>query len=170
LINRNTAKEEKSHHLGIEIKLLLPTHEVQANVDRNQLRQLFLNLVNNAMDSMADGGELSIELEQISNQAENEEEVQVRQAKLFQDTDTQHEQGVEWIVISFRDTGQGIPAEVMDTLFEPFITTKETGTGLGLSICQQIAKAHGGVLRAKNRSDCTGAEFKLMIPQNVIAR
>ena len=52
--------------------------------------------------------------------------------------------------VSFSDTGGGIPAEVMDKLFAPFVTTKAKGTGLGLAIAQKIVEAHGGRIGAKN--------------------
>ena len=57
---------------------------------------------------------------------------------------------VEGRSVSFADTGAGIPAEVMDKLFAPFVTTKAKGTGLGLAIAQKIVEAHGGQIEAKN--------------------
>ncbi len=159
---------DKANQLSIAIDLKLPHSPITADVDKNLIRQLFLNLVNNAMDAMGSGGQLTITLNQLSR----DEAYQVRssqgetaqgktsQPQLLDDTN------VQWIVMTFTDTGPGIDPAVADTLFEPFVTTKETGTGIGLSICQQIATAHGGVLRAANRSDASGAQFRLILPQH----
>ncbi len=154
---------EKAAKLDINIELNLPAEPVIADVDRNQMRQLFLNLVNNSMDAMGDGGTLEIELEHLRYEPVEPERVQ---SSLFRDMELITSTVPDWIVVWFRDTGPGIPDEIVENLFEPFVTTKETGTGLGLSICQQIASAHGGVIRGSNRRDRTGAEFKLMIPQH----
>ncbi len=156
---------DKARSLHIEIVLNIPTTPVIAQLDQNQLKQLFLNLVNNAMDAMGDGGVLEILLETIDYNAQDQTFPNQKHDRILDTTGSIVSRSEKWIVISFRDTGTGLSADVMDTLFEPFVTTKETGTGLGLSICQQIATAHGGVLRANNRLDRTGAEFKLILPQ-----
>ena len=52
--------------------------------------------------------------------------------------------------VSFADDGPGIPAEMMDKLFAPFVTSKAKGTGLGLAIAHKIVEAHGGTIEAKN--------------------
>ncbi len=157
---------DKAEQLGIHIDLKLPQAPVSADVDQNLLRQLFLNLVNNAMDAMGSGGELTIMLEQKSQVTENKWEQPHQSDRLFQTTDAVLSTDGQWIAITFSDTGPGIDPAVADTLFEPFVTTKETGTGIGLSICQQIAIAHGGFLRAANRTDARGAQFQLMLPQH----
>ena len=64
--------------------------------------------------------------------------------------------------VSFADTGAGIPAEVMDKLFTPFVTSKAKGTGLGLAIAQKIVEAHGGAIEAKNNPD-RGATFTVRL-------
>ena len=64
--------------------------------------------------------------------------------------------------VSVRDDGPGIPAALLDTLFEPFVTGRLHGTGLGLSICRQLVAAHGGEIQAMNPSD-GGAEFRFWL-------
>jgi PAS domain S-box-containing protein len=98
----------------------LPT--IQA--DRQQLRQLFLNLLTNASDAMPEGGKLT-----------------VRVASSLVDN-------AEVVAIEFADTGEGIPAENLEKIWDPFFTTKSEGkgTGLGLAICRRICEEHGGTI------------------------
>lgn len=66
-------------------------------------------------------------------------------------------------IIRIVDNGPGFSPDVLDRIFEPFVSTKETGTGLGLSICRHIVMAHGGAIRAANRAQ-GGAEFTIWLP------
>lgn len=95
--------------------------------DRQQLRQLFLNLFTNASDAMPTGGTLTIRLSTMSNSTEEKPEVAV--------------------VIEVSDTGVGIPAEDLPKVMAPFFTTKPEGkgTGLGLPICRRIMQEHYGL-------------------------
>ncbi len=100
----------------------------------NQIEQVFINLILNAFDVMPDGGELWISI-------------------------TQKRKMVE---ILFQDSGPGVPAELRETIFEPFISTKG-GTGLGLSVSYDIVTAHGGRLDLlADRGP--GACFRIMLP------
>jgi PAS domain S-box-containing protein len=98
-------------------------------IDDGQLKQLFLNLLQNAIEAMGCDGELSI--------------VVVRR----------HSGTGTSIGIEVSDTGPGIPQEVQEHIFEPFFTTKPTGSGLGLAICRSIVDAHRGSIRAQNNVD-----------------
>ena len=82
-----------------------------------------MNLLNNARDALPQGGLIEIATSLEGN----------------------------FIGISFRDTGIGMPEENMKKIFEPFFTTKEKGTGLGLSVCYGIVKAHGGELNFESQ-------------------
>jgi PAS domain S-box-containing protein len=103
----------------------------------NQLKQIFLNLITNASQSLAGEGIV---------------EVAVRRDD-------------EWVVATVCDNGRGIPAEALERIFEPFFTTKRDrgGSGLGLSVSHGIAEAHGGSLTAENRPE-GGACFTLRLP------
>ncbi len=102
-----------------------------------QMQQVFLNIILNAQDAMPDGGRLTITTE---SDGEN-------------------------VVVSFSDTGCGIPEEDLDKVFAPFFTTKDVdqGTGLGLSISYGIVKEHGGRIEVVNREG-SGSEFRITIP------
>jgi signal transduction histidine kinase len=98
--------------------------------DRQQLRQVFLNLFTNAADAMPGGGRLS---------------PRVRPGELPGLTPA--------VVVEVADTGAGIPPEVLPRVFDPFFTTKEEGkgTGLGLAICRRIVRQHRGTLEIDSR-------------------
>jgi two-component system NtrC family sensor kinase len=107
--------------------------------DVNQLQQCFLNLIFNAIEAMPDGGQLCIssELDRARHEAR----------------------------IIIRDTGHGIPQEIMDHIFDPFFTTKgeEKGTGLGLSIVYGVVKNHKGHISVDSQVG-EGASFLLTFP------
>ena len=96
------------------------------HADRQQLRQLFLNLFTNASDAMPEGGTLTI--------------------RVFKQGSGIGGQGAAFVVIEIADTGVGIPPEILPKVLEPFYTTKPEGkgTGLGLAICRRIAQEHHG--------------------------
>ncbi len=107
--------------------------------DVNQLQQCFLNLIFNAIDSMPEGGELTV-TSRIDGTAEK-----------------------AWVRI--RDTGYGIPEKVKNNLFDPFFTTKDVGknTGLGLSIVYGVVKNHRGTIKVDSR-EREGTTFTLTFP------
>lgn len=103
-------------------------------LDKNEIRQLLLNLVRNSIEAMSFGGKLII--------------------RTFQENNN--------IVLSIDDQGSGIPAHILDKLGTPFITTKDTGTGLGLPICYQIAHRHNASIDIKtsNQGTTVSIHFK----------
>jgi signal transduction histidine kinase len=119
----------------IEVLRDLPPGLPPVRGDENQLRAVFLNLVRNAREAMPGGGRL---------------EVAVRR------------EGEE-VVASLRDTGGGIPPEVLTRIFEPFYSTKERGTGLGLAFSQQVVQEHGGRLECDSVMG-RGTVFSVRLP------
>lgn len=112
--------------------------------NQNQLKQVFLNLVINAIEAMPEGGTLSIATD------------------LDYLTDT-YAGRVPAVRIVFCDTGSGIPPEVAVHIFEPFFTTKEIGTGLGLAISYEIVQAFGGEITFASKSGA-GTTFTVRLP------
>jgi len=106
------------------------------SADRDSLHQVFLNLVNNSCDAMPNGGELQIATRCLSQNREVE--------------------------IMFSDSGAGIAAHVVEHLFEPMFTTKQSGSGLGLVIAREIIAEHRG--RIELVSGSSGAVFLLTLP------
>ena len=104
--------------------------------DATQLEMVLLNLVTNAFDAMSAGGTLSIAACAEAGK----------------------------VLITVADTGSGIPAEIMDRLFDPWVTTKPTGRGigLGLAIVRDVVRAHGGTVSARNRT--VGAVVTIELP------
>lgn len=102
---------------------------------RDQLLQVVLNLLLNAIDAMADGGVL-----EVSTFSENQS-----------------------VKIAVTDSGKGIDDAVREHLFEPFFTTKPEGTGLGLSICYSLVHAHGGTIEVSSEPN-RGACFTIALP------
>lgn len=111
------------------------------SIDRNQMKQVFLNLFHNALQAMPGGGELKI---------------QTRKAIA---------DGHAWVIASVKDSGEGISAENKDRLFEPFFTTKadQGGTGLGLSVTYGIVTDHGGRIEVESQPG-KGSMFTVWLP------
>jgi two-component system NtrC family sensor kinase len=126
----------------IDIKTDMEEHLPDVRGDGQQLEQVFLNIINNAVAAMDGGGILTIS--------------------------AHHSDG--FITIGFTDTGHGIPSENMDKIFEPFFTSKRVGegTGLGLSVSYGIVKKFGGDIRVTSQTRAEGKEprttFTVLLP------
>jgi signal transduction histidine kinase len=107
-------------------------------VDKTQLREVFVNLLKNATEAMANAEERLIEL-------------------------TIHRSDPGAVEVAVEDTGPGIAEAVLPCLFEPFRTGKPGGTGLGLAYCRKVIREHGGDILAENR-ERGGARFRVRLP------
>lgn len=105
------------------------------NADPERLAQVFMNIILNAVQAMRGGGELKVRISQ--------------QDKAVQ--------------IEISDTGEGIAAEKLPNIFDPFYTTKERGSGLGLAVTYRIVKEHGGEITAESQAG-KGTIFKIWLP------
>ncbi|HZG76692.1 MAG TPA: ATP-binding protein, partial [Paenibacillus sp.] len=104
--------------------------------DENQLKQVFINFLKNAIEAMPDGGLMKIHMSRSAS-------------------------GVS--TVRFTDQGSGMPEEVLEKLGEPFYTTKETGTGLGLMVTKRIVQQHGGDVRFSSKLG-EGTTVELTLP------
>jgi len=125
-------KKARNIAIAVEMDDGMP---VRANPD--QIQQVFLNIMLNALDAMPEGGELSVSAKSAGG----------------------------WVETRISDTGTGIDPSVIDRIFDPFFTTKPLGkgTGLGLSICYGIIKDHGGTITAGNNR-LKGSTFIIRLP------
>jgi signal transduction histidine kinase len=132
------------HTSGIRVVPDLGERLPWISVDRNQIKQVILNLVHNALHAMPSGGELHI------TSAKRRREKK------------------EWLTIRIQDSGTGIPSENLDHIFEPFFTTrsKEGGTGLGLSVSYGIVADHGGFIEVESTPG-KGSAFTVWLPIEV---
>ncbi|WP_206916551.1 ATP-binding protein [Alicyclobacillus suci] len=108
----------QAHMNNIEIEIQFDSNEAPVLAEFNRLKQVFVNVIKNGMESMNGGGVLQIRM---------------------------HQTG-ELVIVSFSDHGSGIPEEIMNKIGDPFFTTKEDGTGLGLLVSQNIIRDHSGTM------------------------
>ncbi len=123
--------------------------------DREQLKQVFLNLLLNAVQAMDEGGRLAI---------------QTRRGSRSKDGQADAECGMgneEVAEVSVADSGQGIPAELLTRIFDPFFTTKPKGTGLGLAIVQRILDQHGAAISVSSKQG-KGTTFVLSFSHHAV--
>ncbi len=131
----------------IRVRTLFDDSLPSIMVDANQIKQVFMNIMHNAVQAMPGGGELDIA------------------TLLLKSRD-----GLKQIAVRFSDTGPGIEKEEMARIFNPFYTTKRAGegTGLGLSVSQRIISEHGGEIKVSSTPGC-GSTFTVVLPVNVCA-
>jgi len=130
--------EGRARQQGVTVAEKSPDLPVIVDGDPEQLHQILVNLLLNGIEAMPEGGALDVVIQTGDGTA-----------------------GACRVCVS--DSGTGIPQEVLQRIFEPFVTSKEHGTGLGLAISHRIAQEHGGTLLAANRAD-GGAVFTLELP------
>jgi len=121
----------------IAVSVDIPEEVPKVKLDRSQIKQVFFNVIKNALEAMPDCGELKI---------------------VFGVGDA-------FVDISFADTGEGIPPEELGRVFEPYHTTKEKGSGLGLMIVRRIIEDHGGEIELASKPG-EGTCFKIRLPRD----
>lgn len=137
-----TKKQLQHNQINVETIWNKDLPLVRANADH--LKQVFLNMIINAIDAMPNGGTLSVGIEAALMSQENQLNVPA-------------------LKITFTDTGIGIPPDIISRLFEPFFTTKSSGTGLGLYVSTGIIQAHNGKIEVASQPNI-GTTFHIFIP------
>ena len=135
----DTQAKEKSVELVREFAPNLP----KVWIDREQMKQVFMNLIFNGIQAMNDGGTITIS------------------TRIF--TPEATEQSPSFVQVEVKDTGIGIPSENLEHIFDPFFTSKDEGSGLGLSISHQIVQEHGGYVTVESKVG-KGTSFLVNIP------
>jgi two-component system nitrogen regulation sensor histidine kinase GlnL len=135
--------ENQAESRGISMSLCVQEEPIILAGFEDQLRQLFLNLIINGLEAMPKSGRLSVRVG-TTRRADSE-------------------LSTPRVVVSIQDTGEGIPAEEMNRIFEPFFSTRSRGTGLGLTIANRIAGEHGGIIRVESTQG-KGSNFIVELP------
>jgi len=124
------------HEKDIAVTKSLDTNLPLLPIDRDRIKQAFLNILRNAIHSTKKGDEITI--------------------KTLEENDT--------IKITFNDTGGGIQKEILNNIFNPFFSTRKRGLGLGLTITQKIINAHGGFIKVESEKG-KGTTFNVFLPE-----
>jgi len=127
--------DKQSRKGGVALEVDIDRNLPDFPLDKDKLKQAFLNLITNALESMPEGGRLTLSAKQIADE----------------------------IKIVVADSGKGIPLELVNDIFEPFFTTKGEGAGLGLAITHNIVSDHGGRIEVDSHPD-QGTVFSLFFP------
>jgi signal transduction histidine kinase len=143
---KNVIIDIEAHDSGDKknVKILFqPNEPITVYVDRDRIYQVLSNLLNNAI-KFTKNGVISVS------------------TRMNYSTNNQDQE----VIVTIKDTGSGIPIELMPKLFSKFVTSSNHGTGLGLFISKGIIEAHGGRIWAENNSNGVGASFSFSLPIN----
>ncbi|MDQ6422220.1 PAS domain S-box protein [Paenibacillus sp. LHD-117] len=127
--------DSEAHLHNIEFRTVITEEECRISCEENQLKQVFINLLKNAIEAMPGGGSVHISIQRKSDR----------------------------IAISITDEGVGIPEELISKIGDPFFTAKETGTGLGIMVSQRIINSHQGTLDIQSQVN-VGTSVKVTLP------
>ncbi len=125
----------------------------------NHMKQVYLNLIFNAIEAMPDGGELTIRT-YLTGESDGQYDANFILAAIGS---AGHRVRGPSAIVEFSDTGAGIPSQDLSRVFEPFYTTRTTGTGLGLAICYSIVEQHHGELSVSSYVG-KGSTFRIRLP------
>jgi two-component system, NtrC family, sensor kinase len=141
--------ETEAKEKGVQIARDFSADLPKIWIDREQLKQVFMNLILNAIQAMRDGGSIVISTRLNSHDEPG--------------------QSNRFVQVEIRDTGMGIPEENLEHIFDPFFTSKDEGSGLGLSISHQIVQEHGGYVIVQSKVG-QGTSFFINLPAGKPAR
>ena len=137
---RQTAQLYSERLDGVELRLFLDDGAPQAMIDIDQLKRVFVNLTDNALEALAS-----------------------RSDERCLTISTKHDATRDLLIASVEDTGEGIPSGDLKRLFQPYFSTRGRGTGLGLAIVSRIINEHGGRVYAEANTP-RGARFVIELP------
>ena len=132
---------------NIKCEYLLPDNLWLVEIDRGQISQVLNNLVINANQAMPEGGSIKISAENVA--VDEHDGLPIKKGN--------------FVKISIKDQGIGIPDEYLHKIFDPYFTTKQEGSGLGLATCHSIIKKHGGHITVESALG-VGTTFSIYLP------
>lgn len=125
---------------NIAVALEIDDATLYAYVDKSQTEQIFLNIINNAIEAMEPGGHLKIKVKSVILEK------------------------IPYIQINFKDNGSGIEDAILDKIFDPFFTTKAKGTGLGLVVVSKLVEENNGKIEIESKLS-VGTKIKVYLPE-----
>lgn len=128
--------QPQAHLFNVQMAIHADRHLLPILCDPHQMKQVLINVLKNAIESMPKGGSVQVSVKMIDDQT---------------------------ILISVKDHGVGIPADKLPKLGEPFFSMKENGTGLGLMVCHRIIEAHKGDIRIESKVN-EGTKVDILLP------
>ena len=134
------SREAETHHVSIHQEF--DNNLSSCEVDRREMRQVFLNVLKNAIEAMPQGGKLGVKMHLAPKDSPGNE---------------------DRVLVEISDTGMGISETEMQYVFRPFYSTKPKGTGLGLCFCRRVVEEHGGEISLKSRVG-EGTTFLVALP------
>jgi len=138
------SQQAEALHSGVRVNRKYYITNLDLLVDEKKIRQVFLNILLNAIQAIPGGGNLEIELDLLKA--------------------TSDEDQIDWVLVKFRDTGKGITKEQLANIFDFYYSTKSNGTGLGLSVARQIVEEHGGRIEVESELGF-GSVFSVFLPK-----
>jgi len=136
----------------VRAHFVLPDNLWRLNFDKDQMGQVFQNLVINAMQVMSNGGVIEIVGENLTISPEDKREFFIKDGK--------------YVKLEIKDTGGGIPGNILTKIFDPYFTTKQNGSGLGLAVTYSIIKKHGGYITVISKVG-SGTTFTILLPASI---
>ena len=133
----------RAQRQGVQVDCEMAARPLMIEADHEQLRQLFLNLLLNALDALPQGGSIRVAAMESAGEDSTSSSS---------------------VIVTVTDSGPGIPADLGDQIFAPYVSTKDAGLGLGLAISKQIVQSHGGEIIASNTAK-GGAIFTIRLPR-----
>lgn len=148
----SVASPDDSRKRGLHVELDLQDDLPEARIDPSQIEQALLEVISNALEAMPKGGTLTIttRLKEVRSKGDD--------APPHLSPFSSH-----FVEVSFHDTGEGIPEEIMPQVFEPFFTTKADGTGLGLAIAKRFVEQNKGTLTISSGAG-RGTSVRITLP------
>jgi two-component system sensor histidine kinase HydH len=143
--------EGRARRQKVNLVSELPSQPIMMRIDPEQIHQVLVNLLLNALDALPRGGTVQVE---VTRRVDGDDPASPNSPSNHGEVEVQ-----------VRDDGPGIAPRIRERLFEPFVSSKETGLGLGLSICKRLIEAHRGTIRGDNARD-GGAVFTFSLPLN----
>ena len=129
------SKSIKSLVIPDGVTINIEPSDIKAKCDPKQLEVVFSNMISNAIDAMNQQGIVTVKVKEVQGH----------------------------VHIEIQDQGPGVPLDIMDKIFDPLFTTKQTGTGLGLVSCKSIVEQHGGTIKVSNNP----TTFTIILPKNL---